>query len=73
MINLNIISEILETKKTKLKANAKLSDYVWDSMSQIKLISLLSSKYKKKVNIQKLKKIQSVTDLDKLISNSIKK
>ena len=73
MINLNIISEILETKKTKLKANGKLSDYVWDSMSQIKLISLLSSKYKKKVDIQKLKKIQSVTDLDKLISNSIKK
>tara|TARA_B100002019_G_scaffold269979_1_gene263217 strand:+ start:1061 stop:1207 length:147 start_codon:yes stop_codon:yes gene_type:complete len=48
MINLNIISEILETKKNELKADAKLSDYVWDSMSQIKLISLLSSKYKKK-------------------------
>tara|TARA_B100000073_G_C23520255_1_gene487592 strand:+ start:286 stop:507 length:222 start_codon:yes stop_codon:yes gene_type:complete len=73
MINLNIISEILETKKNELKADAKLSDYVWDSMSQIKLISLLSSKYKKKIDIKKLKKIQSIIDLDKLISNSIKK
>lgn len=73
MKNIKIIAEILETNKSKLKPSLNLSEYVWDSMSQIKLITLLSEKNKKNINPQKLKNLKSVLDLDKFITNAIKK
>jgi acyl carrier protein len=73
MKNIKIITEILETNKSKLKPGSNLSNYVWDSMSQIKLITLLSDKNKKNINPQKLKNLKSVLDLDKFITDTIKK
>lgn len=73
MKNIKIIAEILETNKSKLKPNLNLSNYIWDSMSQIKLITLLSDKNKKNINPQKLKNLKSVLDLDKFITDVIKK
>ena len=73
MKNLKIISEVLETTKVKLKYNSKLEDFVWDSMSQIKLLTIIKKKFKKNVDLKKLKKIKMVNDLDKLINDTIAK
>ena len=72
MKNIDIIAEILETKKSKINKNSKLEEYVWDSMSQIKLLTYLSSKLKKQVNVEKIKKIKTILELDNFI-NSEKK
>jgi acyl carrier protein len=73
MKNIDIIAEILETKKSKINKNSKLEEYVWDSMSQIKLITFLSSRLKKQVNVQKIKKIKTILELDNFINNEKKK
>ena len=73
MKNLKIISEVLETTKVKLKYNSKLEDFVWDSMSQIKLLTIINKKFKKNIDLKKLKKIKMVNDLDKLINDTIAK
>ena len=73
MKNLKIISEVLETTKVKLKYNSKLEDFVWDSMSQIKLLTIINKKFKKNVDLKKLKKIKMKNDLDKLINDTIAK
>ncbi len=73
MKNLKIISEVLETKKEKLKINSKLENFVWDSMSQIKLLTIINKKFKKNIDLKKLKKITVVNDLDKLIDETLSK
>ena len=73
MKNIDIIAEILETKKSKINKNSKLEEYVWDSMSQIKLLTYLSSKLKKQVNVEKIKKIKTILELDNFINNEKKK
>ena len=73
MKNLKIISEVLETTKVKLKYNSKLEDFIWDSMSQIKLLTIINKKFKKNIDLKKLKKIKMVNDLDKLINDTIAK
>ena len=57
----------------KLKYNSKLEDFVWDSMSQIKLLTIINKKFKKNIDLKKLKKIKMVNDLDKLINDTIAK
>ena len=73
MKNIDIIAEILETKKSKINKNSKLEEYVWDSMSQIKLLTYLSSKLKKQVNVEKIKKIKTILELNNFINNKKKK
>ena len=73
MKNIDIIAEILETKKSKINKNSKLEEYIWDSMSQIKLLTYLSSKLKKQVNVEKIKKIKTILELDNFINNEKKK
>lgn len=73
MKNIDIIAEILETKKSKINKNSKLEEYVWDSMSQIKLLTFLSSGLKKQVNVEKIKKIKTILELDNFINNEKKK
>ena len=73
MKNIDIIAEILETKKSKINKNSKLEEYVWDSMSQIKLLTFLSSRLKKQVNVEKIKKIKTILELDNFINNEKKK
>ena len=73
MKNTDLIAEILETKKSKINKNSKLEEYVWDSMSQIKLLTYLSSRLKKNVKVEKIKKIKTILELDNFISNEKKK
>jgi len=73
MKNIDIIAEILETKKSKINKNSKLEEYIWDSMSQIKLLTYLSSKLKKQVNVEKIKKIKTILELDNFINSEKKK
>jgi acyl carrier protein len=73
MKNIDIIAEILETKKSKINKNSKLEEYVWDSMSQIKLLTFLSSGLKKQVNVEKIKKIKTILELDNFINSEKKK
>ena len=73
MKNIDIIAEILETKKSKINKNSKLEEYVWDSMSQIKLLTFLSSRLKKQVNVEKIKKIKTILELDNFINSEKKK
>ena len=73
MKNIDIIAEILETKKSKINKNSKLEEYVWDSMSQIKLLTYLSSKLKKQVNVEKIKKIKTILELNNFINSEKKK
>ena len=73
MKNIDIIAEILETKKSKINKNSKLEEYILDSMSQIKLLTYLSSKLKKKVNVEKIKKIKTILELDNFINSEKKK
>ncbi len=72
--NLKLIQEILNEKnQKKLVSSKKLNDFLWDSMSMITVITILKDKYKKKnINIQKLRSLESISDLDKFITINIK-
>jgi acyl carrier protein len=72
--NLKIIQRILnENNKKKLNATKNLDDFTWDSMSMITVITILKDEYKKRnINVQKLRSLKSVSDLDKFLSANIK-
>ena len=72
--NLKLIQEILNEKnQKKLVSSKKLEDFVWDSMSMITVITILKDRYKKKnINVQKLRSLISISDLDKFLTSNIK-
>ena len=72
--NLKLIQEILNEKnQKKLVPSKKLEDFVWDSMSMITVITILKDRYKKKnINVQKLRSLVSISDLDKFLTSNIK-
>ena len=72
--NLKLIQEILNEKnQKKLVSSKKLDDFVWDSMSMITVITILKDRYKKKnINVQKLRSLISISDLDKFLTSNIK-
>tara|TARA_B100000242_G_C42785498_1_gene365497 strand:+ start:159 stop:386 length:228 start_codon:yes stop_codon:yes gene_type:complete len=72
--NLKLIQEILNEKnQKKLVSSKKLDDFVWDSMSMITVITILKDRYKKKnINVQKLRSLVSISDLDKFLTSNIK-
>lgn len=72
--NLKLIQEILNEKnQKKLVSSKKLEDFVWDSMSMITVITILKDRYKKKnINVQKLRSLVSISDLDKFLTSNIK-
>ena len=72
--NLKIIQRILnENNKKKLNATKNLDDFTWDSMSMITVITILKDENKKRnINVQKLRSLKSVSDLDKFLSANIK-
>ena len=72
--NLKLIQEILNEKnQKKLISSKKLDDFVWDSMSMITVITILKDRYKKKnINVQKLRSLVSISDLDKFLTSNIK-
>ena len=72
--NLKLIQEILNEKnQKKLVSSKKLNDFLWDSMSMITVITILKDRYKKKnINVQKLRSLVSISDLDKFLTSNIK-
>ena len=72
--NLKIIQRILnENNKKKLNATKNLDDFTWDSMSMITVITILKDDYKKRnINVQKLRSLKSISDLDKFLSANIR-
>lgn len=72
--NLKIIQKILnENNKKKLTAAKNLDDFMWDSMAMITVITILKDDYKKRnINVQKLRSLKSISDLDKFLSANIK-
>lgn len=68
MKNSKEISQLLNINQKKIKPQDSLYKYTWDSMAMISLISLLEKKSKKKININKMRDLQTVVDLDKFIS-----
>lgn len=71
--NLKLIKQILnENNKTKLIGSKNLDDFTWDSMTMITVITILKDKYKKKnVNVQKLRSLKSLSDLDKFLTSNL--
>ena len=72
--NLKIIQKILnENNKKKLNTTKNLDDFTWDSMTMITVITILKDEYKKRnINVQKLRSLKSISDLDKFLSANIK-
>ena len=72
MKNIKIINTVLNCSGKVLKNSQSLDKYTWDSMAMISLISILEKKTKKKINVQNLRKLKNIQDLDKFISIYIK-
>ena len=72
--NLKLIQKILNEKnQKKLTSSRNLDDFIWDSMSMITVITILKDKYKKKnINVQKLRSLKSISDLDKFLTSNKK-
>lgn len=68
MKNRNLIDQLLNSKKKKINLSDSLHKYTWDSMSMINLISIIENKSKKKVNLKKLRNLETIKELDKFIS-----
>ena len=50
----------------------KLSEFNWDSMAMIGLISIMDEKYKKKITPKEIRVLKTISDLDNLITKKIK-
>ena len=75
MKNKAVIFKIFDIKKKNKSINGKklLSDFDWDSMTMIALISLIEEKYSKILDASKLRFLKTLDDLDKLITKTLKK
>jgi acyl carrier protein len=75
MKNKEIIFKIFNIKKNKKIIDKKkyLEDFNWDSMAMIALISLIDEKYNKNIQANKLRSLKTLNDLDKLITQTLKK
>jgi acyl carrier protein len=60
-----------ETEK-KINEKKLLSEYNWDSMTKISLITAINKKYKKNIDYRKFNNLKTFRDLDKLISKTLK-
>ena len=75
---LNVIEKSFELKKkdvNKIIKNEKieLENYNWDSVTVINLITIVSDKYKKNIQPEKLKKLKTFKNLDNFLIKLIKK
>jgi len=73
MKHLNIISKSFDLDKRKIKAQNKVEKFNWDSMTKIRLISLVNEKFSKSIDHTKFNKIVNFKDIDDLIEITIKK
>jgi len=73
MKNIKLIQKILgEKNKKKLIKKANLEEFVWDSMAMISLITLFKEKYKKNINVNKLRSLKTLEDLDNYLKSYLK-
>ena len=75
MKNKEIIFKIFNIKKKDKSINGEklLGDFEWDSTTMIALISLIEEKYSKILDASKLRFVETLDDLDKLITKTLKK
>ena len=73
MKNIKLIASIIKIKKLNgIKPGKNLSDFNWDSMAMISLISIFDEKFKKKINPDKIRNLRTIGDLDKFITQNSK-
>ena len=73
MKHINIISKSFDLNKKKIKDSEKVDKFIWDSMTKIKLISIVNEKFSKTIDHTKLEKIVYFRDIDNLIEKTIRK
>lgn len=74
MKHITLIQKLLNEKnKKKLEGKKNLDQFIWDSMTMITLISILREKYNKKnINLEKMRSLKTISDLDNFINSYIK-
>ncbi len=74
MKHITLIQKLLNEKnKKKLEGKKNLDEFIWDSMTMITLISMLREKYNKKnINLEKMRSLKTISDLDNFINSYIK-
>ena len=75
---LNVIEKSFELKKKDVNKiikneNIELENYNWDSVTVINLITIVSDKYKKNIQPEKLKKLKTFKNLDNFLIKLILK
>ena len=68
----DLIAKSFGVSKKKIKENLLVSDFNWDSLTKINIISNVNNKYKKTLDFRKFEKIKTFNDLNKLITSSLK-
>jgi acyl carrier protein len=66
---IKIISTICKIKQQEINLNKNISDYKeLDSLNNIRLILELNKAYKKKIKIEKLEKIKTLSELYRIVN-----
>jgi acyl carrier protein len=66
---IKIISTICKIKHQEINLNKNISDYKeLDSLNNIRLILELNKAYKKKIKIEKLEKIKTLSELYRIVN-----
>ncbi|MDX2208939.1 MAG: acyl carrier protein [Sphingopyxis sp.] len=60
------LAEIFEIEPEEISAATVLEEHAWDSLAMVSLIALFDELYGKEVNIDALKKCETVADIEKL-------
>jgi acyl carrier protein len=72
MEHINLIAKSFKVKSSKISPSGKVSEYEWDSLTKITLITEFNKKYKKNIDFRKFEKIKTFGELDKLIQTTVK-
>lgn len=72
MKHINIIAKSFNLDKKKIKANLKIENYNWDSMTKINLITNVNEKFSKVIDHTKLLNLNTFQDIDEIITKIIK-
>jgi len=68
----NLIANSFNENEKKINEKKLLSEYNWNSMTKISLITAINKKYKKNIDYRKFNNLKTFEDLDKLISKTLK-
>lgn len=71
--NKDIIHQIMNLDEdSELNSDSLVSDFGWDSLSAVMLMTFFSDEYDKEINPEYLEDIETIGDLDKFISQNVK-